>query len=140
MTGGPGARTGAAGGAGGGGGGAEEQGEPGPGGAAWQVERCAAEGRAGGALARQLRRPRTGAFRGPGVSRRARDSGAAHPARRDSPCVVREAAPRSAASRGEVARGLPATRRGPRPAGEDRRGGPVSGGKLSAVDSGRFRR
>lgn len=47
MTGCPGARTGAAGGAGCDGG-AEELGEPGPGGAAWQVERCAAEGRAGG--------------------------------------------------------------------------------------------
>lgn len=85
MTGSPGARTGAAGGAGCDGG-AEELGEPGPGGA----------GRAAGwrgALARRLRRPRTGAFRGPGVSRRARDPGAAHPARRGIPCVVREAAP-----------------------------------------------
>lgn len=124
MTGGPGARTGAAGGAGCDGG-AEELGGAG-------ARRSGLAGRAvrgGGAgwreaLARRLRRPRTGVFRGPGVSRRARDPGAAHPARRDIPCVVREAAPgvRRAEERS------PATRRGPRPTGEDRRGGPVSGG------------
>lgn len=69
MTGGARSRTRAAGGAGYGGG-AEELAEPGPGGAAWQVDRCGAEVPAGGRASwrgrvRRLRSPHVGPFRGP---------------------------------------------------------------------------